>query len=338
MTSYQYADFPPIKAGEDGILSFGASKAVSSTVCGVLAIRRHRKDPTKTQPSLIGWQVIITTAWSFLRECVWKLEMVSCHSSLSTKNELPSFVAAIHPRVEGVIIVSSRFTFTSFLLFSTWMFQNQTTPTSLLFTWAHNLWRDNGEHCGPGCIILSSCSYCCRHWKCLTSLLRVRIQIKRQQFILTFENVKNLLTFCKCRWSIPRITPVFYLNFWNYCFHIGCWNDRILCFNTCCRNYTCESILAVYIWHHNYYVYMSSDGPPKRDSPFWRHWTVRFTCLKSLTCGRRVGKHILCRLVNKELYGVGKHVHWCTDFTNSAIAVHASHDVGAVNYGSRCIL
>jgi len=53
---------------------------------------------------------------------------------------------------------------------------------------------------------------------------------------------------------------------------------------------------------------MSSDGPPKRDSPFRRHWTVRFTCLlKSFTCGRRVGKHPLCRLVNKRLHGVGRH-------------------------------
>jgi len=31
---------------------------------------------------------------------------------------------------------------------------------------------------------------------------------------------------------------------------------------------------------------------------------------KSFTCGRRVGKHLLCSLVNKGLYGVGKHVHW----------------------------
>jgi len=26
-----------------------------------------------------------------------------------------------------------------------------------------------------------------------------------------------------------------------------------------------------------HYVYMSSDGPQKRDSRFWRHCTVRFT-------------------------------------------------------------
>ena len=31
---------------------------------------------------------------------------------------------------------------------------------------------------------------------------------------------------------------------------------------------------------------------------------------KSFTCGRRVGKHLLCRLANKKLYGIGKHVHW----------------------------
>jgi len=31
---------------------------------------------------------------------------------------------------------------------------------------------------------------------------------------------------------------------------------------------------------HIYYIYMSSDGPSKRDSPFWRQCTVRFTCLK----------------------------------------------------------
>ena len=92
---------------------------------------------------------------------------------------------------------------------------------------------------------------------------------------------------------------------------------------------------------HNYYIYMSSDGPPKRDSPFWRHWTVWFTCLlKSFTCGRRVGKHLLCRVVNQGLYSVELEsiVHWCTDFRNLAIAVHASHEVGAVNYGSCCTL
>ena len=32
-------------------------------------------------------------------------------------------------------------------------------------------------------------------------------------------------------------------------------------------------------WQY-YYVYMSSGGPQKRDSPFWRHCSVRFTCLK----------------------------------------------------------
>jgi len=31
---------------------------------------------------------------------------------------------------------------------------------------------------------------------------------------------------------------------------------------------------------------------------------------KSFTCGRRVDEHLLCRLVNKGLYGVGKHAHW----------------------------
>jgi len=31
---------------------------------------------------------------------------------------------------------------------------------------------------------------------------------------------------------------------------------------------------------------------------------------KSFTCGRRVGEHLLCRLVNKGLYRVGKHAHW----------------------------
>jgi len=59
---------------------------------------------------------------------------------------------------------------------------------------------------------------------------------------------------------------------------------------------------------------------------------------KSFTCGRRIGKHPLCWLANKELYGVGKHVNWCTDFTNLAIVVHASHEVGAVNYGLCCTL
>jgi len=71
-----------------------------------------------------------------------------------------------------------------------------------------------------------------------------------------------------------------------------------------------------------YYVYMSNDGPHTRNSPFWRHSAVRFTCLK-----------VIRRLVNKRLYGVGKHVCWCTDFTNLAIAVHASNELGVVNYG-----
>jgi len=31
---------------------------------------------------------------------------------------------------------------------------------------------------------------------------------------------------------------------------------------------------------------------------------------KSFTCGRHVGEHLLCTLVNKGLYGVGRHVHW----------------------------
>jgi len=31
---------------------------------------------------------------------------------------------------------------------------------------------------------------------------------------------------------------------------------------------------------------------------------------KSFTCGRRVSEHLLCTLVNKGLYGVGKHAHW----------------------------
>jgi len=48
----------------------------------------------------------------------------------------------------------------------------------------------------------------------------------------------------------------------------------------------------------------------QRDSLFWRHCTVRITVWKSFTCGRRVGKHLLCRLVKKGLYGVGKHAHW----------------------------
>jgi len=59
---------------------------------------------------------------------------------------------------------------------------------------------------------------------------------------------------------------------------------------------------------------------------------------KSFTCGRHIGKHLLRRLVTKGMYGVRKHVHWCTDFTNLEIAVHASHEVAAVNYGSCCTL
>jgi len=54
--------------------------------------------------------------------------------------------------------------------------------------------------------------------------------------------------------------------------------------------------------------------------------------------GRRVAKHLLCRLVNKGLYGAGKYVYWCTDFINLAIAVHACHELGAMNYGSCCTL
>jgi len=59
---------------------------------------------------------------------------------------------------------------------------------------------------------------------------------------------------------------------------------------------------------------------------------------ESDSCGRCVGKHLLCRLVNKGLYGVGKHVHWLQIFTNLAIAIHASHEVGAGNYRSCCTL
>jgi len=91
------------------------------------------------------------------------------------------------------------------------------------------------------------------------------------------------------------------------------------------RNPT-QFVGLVWAWHI-YYVYMSSDGPHKRDSPFWRHSPVRFTCLQ-----------VIRRLVNKGLYGVGKHVCWCTDFTNSAIAVHAFQELGAVTYGSCCTL
>jgi len=40
--------------------------------------------------------------------------------------------------------------------------------------------------------------------------------------------------------------------------------------------------------------------------PFGLHLHV----WKSFTCGRRVGIHLLCRLVKKGLHGVGKHVHW----------------------------
>jgi len=74
---------------------------------------------------------------------------------------------------------------------------------------------------------------------------------------------------------------------------------------------------------------MSSDGPQTRDSWFWHDCTVRFTCLKVIHMsmyGRRVSEHLLCQLVSKGLYGV---VHWRTDFTIVAIAVHAFHEVGA---------
>jgi len=78
----------------------------------------------------------------------------------------------------------------------------------------------------------------------------------------------------------------------------------------------------------------------------WKSETARFDIIvpfglhvwKSFTYGRRIGKHVLCRLVSKGLCGIGKHVHWCPHFTNLAIAVHASHEVGAVNYGSCCTL
>ena len=89
---------------------------------------------------------------------------------------------------------------------------------------------------------------------------------------------------------------------------------------------------------HINYVYMSSDGPQKGDSPFWRHVPFGLHVWKSLKCGRRVAKRVLCRLVNKGLYGIGQHVYWCADFTNLAIAVYASHEIGAVYYGSCCTL
>jgi len=54
----------------------------------------------------------------------------------------------------------------------------------------------------------------------------------------------------------------------------------------------------------NCYVYMSSGRPQKRDNRFWRHRTVRFTCLQITHVWRRFGKHQLCRLVCKTLYGI----------------------------------
>jgi len=90
---------------------------------------------------------------------------------------------------------------------------------------------------------------------------------------------------------------------------------------------------------------MSSDGPLKWRQPlsFWRHCTyssVYITCLNVFHLRQTLlGKHQRqrCRLVSKGLYGVGKHVYWCTDFTIVAIAVHASHEVGhAVQNASCC--
>jgi len=67
----------------------------------------------------------------------------------------------------------------------------------------------------------------------------------------------------------------------------------------CSKGCNFQDIL--YLWNSRhlvfmdlyYYVYMSSDGLHKRDSPFWRHSAVRFTCLR-----------VMRRLVNKGLYGV----------------------------------
>jgi len=44
----------------------------------------------------------------------------------------------------------------------------------------------------------------------------------------------------------------------------------------------------------NYYVYMSSDGPQNRDSPFWRYCTVRFTLSESLSRVADASMNIYC--------------------------------------------
>jgi len=60
---------------------------------------------------------------------------------------------------------------------------------------------------------------------------------------------------------------------------------------------------------------------------------------KSFTYGRRVGEHLLCRPASDQRAEWScKACTLITDFLIVATAVHASHEVGAVNYGSCCTL
>jgi len=87
-----------------------------------------------------------------------------------------------------------------------------------------------------------------------------------------------------------------------------------------------------------YYVYMSSDGPQKWDSQFWRHCTVRFTCLKVIHVWQTRRWTSSVQAGKQRAVWSWKACTLITDFTNLAIAVHAAHEAGAVNYASCCTL
>jgi len=116
-------------------------------------------------------------------------------------------------------------------------------------------------------------------------------------------------------------------NLWSIYNTLQCSKCTVVSLQLCYRGQLCY-----------YYVYMSSDGPQKRDSPFWHHCTIRFTCLKIIFVWQKGQWISTVQASEQRIVWSWKACTLTTDFTNFAIAVHASHEVGAVNYGSCCTL
>jgi len=57
-------------------------------------------------------------------------------------------------------------------------------------------------------------------------------------------------------------------------------------------------------------LHVKRQSPKTRQPVLTSLYRSVYIVWKSFTCSRRVGEHLLCRLVNKGLYGVGKHAHW----------------------------